>query len=113
MNTRDPISAPALPPVGKASDPAPAPGQLRARFRSAKTERLERFLAARPTARAALRLLRALAGDVDATLCALWREAGMPDDAALVAVGGYGRGELFPYSDVDVLVLLPATAPAD
>ncbi|MBD9406474.1 [protein-PII] uridylyltransferase [Acidovorax sp. ACV02] len=59
--------------------------------------------------RVLLRKLSSLAGNL---LQALWQRAELPDDMALVAVGGFGRDQLFPYSDVDVLLLLPdGTAP--
>lgn len=45
---------------------------------------------------------------VDEVLRAIWLSADLPASAALVAVGGYGRGELFPYSDVDLLLLFDA-----
>jgi len=92
-----------------ATPPAPTVPALRARLRDGKAALIERFRASRPTAPAATRLIRGLARHVDGTLLHLWQHALMPKGAALVAVGGYGRGELFPYSDVDVLVLLPAT----
>jgi [protein-PII] uridylyltransferase len=53
------------------------------------------------------KLLARLAREADVTLRKLWEAAAFPDEFALVAVGGYGRGELFPQSDVDVLVLMP------
>lgn len=51
-------------------------------------------------------LLRQLASHADKTLIRLWRQAALPPSACLIAVGGYGRAELYPGSDLDLLILI-------
>ncbi|MDP1654100.1 MAG: [protein-PII] uridylyltransferase [Rhodocyclaceae bacterium] len=55
----------------------------------------------------AIRMLRGRCQLVDGVLKLLWQEARLPLGLSLVAVGGYGRRELYPASDIDLLFLLP------
>ena len=44
---------------------------------------------------------------IDILLKQIWLQANIHKDVCLIAVGGYGRQELFPFSDIDLLFLLP------
>ena len=76
---------------------------LRARLKDGRDELTRQFLA-RPRPRTYLRQHARL---VDQLLQELSAQL-LPPHMAVLAVGGYGRGELYPASDVDVLLLLAA-----
>ncbi|GDY37385.1 [protein-PII] uridylyltransferase [Acidovorax sp. NB1] len=80
---------------------------LRDAYRSDKAALLAAMKATGASTRGIRVLLRKLSSLAGNLLQTLWQRAQLPDDMALVAVGGFGRDQLFPYSDVDVLLLLP------
>ena len=87
--------------------------QVREQYRNGKTALFESLAASGSSSRGIHGLLQKLARHTDVTLQLLWQIADFPEAACLVAAGGYGRGELFPHSDVDVLLLLPDDAEVD
>ena len=84
---------------------------IRRALEQANEDLVSRFLAGQ----AVTELVRLRAAIVDRVLIELWHEhaASLAGSAALVAVGGYGRGELHPCSDVDVMLLLPGKLPVE
>jgi len=93
--------------------PAPAPHALASSaFNAAAGKRLlslgrERLHARFRKDNNSAALLHDLSTLVDQVLQQAWRDTHLPTALSLLAVGGYGRGELYPGSDIDLLVLLP------
>ena len=76
--------------------------ETRAFLKSAKHALADAFQPEQPVTP----LLKEASNVVDSVLAYLWTEhVGDLPDIALIAVGGYGRGELFPQSDIDILIL--------
>jgi [protein-PII] uridylyltransferase len=89
------------------------PGSELREFYASESERIRTEFAARGDGRVAVQGRTEL---MDGVALRLWKELISPEEAgpanvALIALGGYGRRWLFPFSDVDILFLHAAGAP--
>jgi len=90
------------------------PGQLLNTLKRALTE-ADACLTSKFEAREDVnQLVKARAWVVDQLILYAWDNLIPADEGiSLVAIGGFGRGELHPHSDIDLLILLEESPPAD
>ena len=80
--------------------------EIRQSYRAGREALRARF----PNPRTASPLLHEMSAFSDSILAELWHNHTFPPDLLLIAVGGYGRREQYPFSDTDLLILLPDNA---
>lgn len=109
----NPLSAPALPRLGMPMPRSGVDASARLGLRQYLTDYDRDLAGAFRRGVAASDLIQARSRAVTGVLIYLWRALlGDKPAATLLAVGGFGRGELFPQSDVDLLVLVERDADA-
>lgn len=101
--------------TSKDLEPPFRPGELIRAFKERVCEKNAELAARFRAGIPASELIRARSDFMDEILVRCWHHFLGPyaDQFALVAVGGYGRRELHPYSDIDILALLDPVANAD
>ena len=72
-------------------------------------ESLEPLFIALAQGKSALALTHARSDQIDEKILALWAQADLGQKYNLLAVGGYGRREVYPQSDIDLLIIHAGT----
>lgn len=86
-----------------------SPDHWRALLYRAKQQLITRYRIERNPAN----FLHGYSHAVDDIIAAIWNRLIVYQNTSLIAVGGYGRTQLFPHSDIDLLILLPASASSE